>query len=50
MSIQDKLKTAKPTYWVTEGIPKWKVRLIMWYAKVKLLLRKLSRLQLFEHN
>lgn len=39
MSIQDKLKTAKPTYWVTEGIPKWKVRFIVLFAKIKLKLR-----------
>lgn len=35
MSLQDKINNAKPAYWLTEGIPKWRVRLIIWWARVK---------------
>jgi len=40
MSIEDKIKNAQPSSWLTDGIPKWKVRLIIWWAKVKARLRK----------
>jgi len=35
MSIEDKIKNAKPSTWITDGIPKWKVKLIVWWTKVK---------------
>jgi hypothetical protein len=35
MSIEDKIANAKHTTWVTDGIPKWQVRLIVWIAKFK---------------
>lgn len=35
MSIEDKIANAKPTTWVTDGIPKWQVRLIVWFARLK---------------
>jgi len=40
MSIEDKIKNAQHSSWLTDGIPKWKVRLIIWWAKVKARLRK----------
>lgn len=41
MSLEEKIKNAKETKWVTEGIPKWQVRLIVFFAKLKLKCRKL---------
>jgi len=35
MSIQEKIANAQPTTWLTDGIPKWKVRLIIWWAKMR---------------
>lgn len=35
MSIKEKIDNAQPTTWLTDGIPKWKVRLIVWWAKTK---------------
>ena len=35
MSIKNKISNAKPTTWVTDGIPKWQVHLIIWFAKIK---------------
>jgi hypothetical protein len=35
MSIEDKIANAKPTTWISDGIPKWKVRLIVWFTKLK---------------
>jgi len=40
MSIEDKIANAKPTTWVTDGIPKWQVRLIVWWTKFKLKLKR----------
>ena len=40
MSIEDKIKNAQSSSWLTDGIPKWKVRFIIWWAKVKAKLRK----------
>ena len=35
MSIQEKIDSAQPTTWLTDGISKWKVRLIIWWAQFK---------------
>ena len=35
MSLKEKLENAQPSSWLTEGIPKWKVKLIIWWAKMK---------------
>lgn len=35
MSMRDKINEAQPTSWLTDGIPKWKVKLIIWWAKVR---------------
>jgi len=36
MSIEDKIKNAKSLTWITDGIPKWKVKLIVWWTKMKM--------------
>ena len=33
--IKDKIKNAKSTTWVTDGIPKWQVKLIVFMARLK---------------
>lgn len=33
--IKEKITNAKPTIWVTSGIPKWKVRWIVFTAKMR---------------
>ena len=40
MSIQEKIDNAKPTTWPADGIPKWRVRLIVFFAKLKARLKK----------
>lgn len=35
MSIQEKIDSAQPSSWLTEGLPKWRVKLIVWWAKFK---------------
>ena len=35
MSIKDKIKNANKTDWVTRGMPKWRVRLIVFFTKLK---------------
>ncbi len=35
MSIQDKIKSAGKTTWVTDGLPEWKVKLWVKLAQVK---------------
>jgi hypothetical protein len=35
MSLEDKIKNAKTTTWVTDGIPKWQVKLIVFIARLK---------------
>lgn len=35
MSLEEKIKNAKKTTWVTDGIPKWKVKLIVFMARLK---------------
>ena len=32
MSIEDKIRNAKPSDWLTKGIPKWQVWLIVRWA------------------
>ena len=36
MSLEEKIRNAKKSDWVTKGIPKWKVRLWVFSAKLKL--------------
>ena len=44
MSLQDKIKNAKSTTWPAEGIPKWKVKLIMKWAVFKVkVIKKVKR-------
>lgn len=33
--IKDKIKNAKHVTWVTDGIPKWQVKLIVFMARLK---------------
>lgn len=40
MTFQDKLKTAKPSHWLEEGLPKWKVKLIIFWARLKVRLKR----------
>ena len=35
MSLQEKINNAKPSSWLMDGIPKWKVKVIIWWAKMK---------------
>jgi len=35
MSIEDKIRNAEPSDWLTEGIPKWQVWLIIKKAQLK---------------
>ena len=35
MSIEDKIRNAEPSDWLTEGIPKWQVWLIIKWAIFK---------------
>lgn len=35
MSIEEKIANAKSSTWLTAGIPKWQVRLIVLWAKLK---------------
>lgn len=46
MSIEDKIRNAKSSDWLTEGIPKWQVWLIVrravFKARFELFLRKVS--------
>lgn len=47
MSFEDKIRNAKPSDWLTEGLPKWKVKLIIKWAvfkaKVYLLFRRVFK-------
>ena len=40
MSIEDKLRNAKETHWVTDGIPKLKVWIIVFTTKLRLKIGK----------
>ena len=40
MSIEDKIRNAKPSDWLTKDISKWQVWLIVRWARFKLFLRK----------
>ena len=33
MSLEEKLKNAKDANWITDGIPKWQVSLIVFFTK-----------------
>ena len=35
MSLEEKIKNAKETDWITDGIPKWQVSLIVFFTKLK---------------
>lgn len=35
MSFEDKIRNAKPSDWLTKGIPKWQVWVIMKWARFK---------------
>ena len=39
MSINEGIANAKPTTWITDGIPKWKVTLIIKFARLKARMR-----------
>ena len=41
MSLEEKIKKAKKTDWITDGIPKWQVSLIVFFAKLKVKWRRL---------
>ena len=41
MSLEEKIKNAKETYWITDGIPKWQVSLIVFFTKLKVKCRRL---------
>lgn len=38
--MKDKLEGAKETHWLTENLPEWKVRMIVFGAHVKLKINK----------
>ena len=40
MPASDKIKNAKSTQWVANGIPKWEVYLIIYSTKLKIKIRK----------
>ena len=35
MSLKKRIKDSEHTDWPAEGIPKWRARLIIWWAKIK---------------
>ena len=35
MGLEEKIKNAKPVTWVTDGIPEWQVKLIVFMARLK---------------
>ena len=39
MGICEKIASAKSTSWITDGIPKWKVFLIIKFARLKARMR-----------
>ena len=43
MSIKDKILNAKHTTWVSDGIPKWYVSWIVWFAKLKVKIKKMIK-------
>jgi hypothetical protein len=43
MNINEKIANAKPTTWVTDGIPKWKVFLIIRFARLKAKIQRRKR-------
>ncbi len=47
MSIEDKIRNAKPSDWLTKGIPKWQawliVRWAVFKARFELFLRKVRK-------
>ena len=38
--LEEKIKNAKETCWITDGIPKWQVSLIVFFAKLKVKWRR----------
>ena len=41
MSLEEKIRNAKETDWITDGIPKWQVSLIVFFTKLKVKCRRL---------
>ena len=41
MSLEEKIRNATETDWITDGIPKWQVKLIVLFAKLKVKCRRL---------
>lgn len=35
MTFQNKIKNAKESHWLEEGLPKWKIKLIIFWARLK---------------
>ena len=40
MSIKEKIANAESTTWLSEGVPKWRVYLIVKFAKLKARLKR----------
>ncbi len=43
MSLQEKIANAEHSDWLTRGIPRWKVKWIIWWAQFKVKLWRLVR-------
>ena len=41
MSLEEKIRNAKETDWITDRIPKWQVSLIVFFTKLKVKCRRL---------
>lgn len=41
MGLEEKVRNAKKNTWITDGIPKWKVKLLIFKAKAEVKMRKL---------
>ena len=46
MSLEEKIRNAKETDWITDGIPKWQVSLIVFFTKLKVKCRRLLHIQI----
>jgi len=42
MSLQDKIQNAKQSTWPSEGLPKWQIRIIMWWVRVKAKIERIT--------
>ena len=43
MSLKEKIENAEETTWLTDGMPEWRVCLIVWYAKLKVKLIRIVK-------